>query len=198
MRAVDAVRGQRAGHNADVAVFADLFERHSPAVYNHCFRRTGSWNVAEELMATTFLEAWRCRRSVPRTPDGVLPWLLAVANNVMRNNRRSKRRYAAALARLPKPETMPDPADDTAARVDAERYMSRVLPVLRSLPERERQVVELCIGAGLTHREAAQALSIPVGTVKSRLARGMEKVRGAAAGWRPPGAAIDTNQVSPQ
>ncbi|MGI9092444.1 MAG: sigma factor [Mycobacteriales bacterium] len=55
----------------------------------------GSWSMAEELMATTFLEAWRCRRSMPAAADGVLPWLLAVANNVMRNTRRSRRRYAA-------------------------------------------------------------------------------------------------------
>ncbi len=197
MGTVDAVRGQRAGHSPDVAAFADLFERHSAAVYNHCFRRTGSWSVAEELMATAFLEAWRCRRSIPAAADRVLPWLLAVANNVMRNSRRSRRRYAAALARLPRPETMPDPADDVAVRVDAERHMSRLLPVLRSLPERQRQVVELCVGAGLTHQEAARALSIPVGTVKSRLARGMDKVRDAEDRWRSRDAA-DSNEVSTQ
>lgn len=188
--------GKRAGVTADVAVFADLFDQHSVAVYNHCFRRTGSWSAAEELMATVFLEGWRCRRSMPADPSGWLPWLLAVANNVMRNARRSQRRYSAALARLPRPETTPDPADDAAARVDGQRQMARLLPVLQSLPERERQVIELCVGAGLTHQAAAQALSIPVGTVKSRLARGMDKVRNAEATSRAGRGLQDPNEES--
>jgi RNA polymerase sigma-70 factor, ECF subfamily len=191
---VDLVRGRWSTNDPEVAAFADLFARHSAAVYNHCFRRTGSWSTAEELMAITFLELWRCRRSMPAGANMRLPWILAVANNVMRNRQRSHRRYAAALARLPKPETTPDPADDAAARVDAERRMSRLLPVLRSLPERELRVIELCVGAGLTHQEAAEALAIPLGTVKSRLARGMDRLRTAEIGARV--TASDANEVS--
>jgi RNA polymerase sigma factor (sigma-70 family) len=161
--------------------FADAYERHCHAVYNHCFRRSGSWAAAEELMAVSFLEAWRRWSSAPADPAGTLPWLLAVTNNVLRNTRRSDRRYAAALARLPRRDASPDLAADVAAKVDAERRMATLLPALRSLPRREREVIELCIGDGLTHTEAAKTLSIPAGTVKSRLSRGLTRLRATGA-----------------
>ena len=63
------------------AAFAELFERHSEAVYNHCFRRTGSWSLAEDLTSVAFLHAWRRRNQVKLHGDSILPWLLAVANN---------------------------------------------------------------------------------------------------------------------
>jgi RNA polymerase sigma-70 factor, ECF subfamily len=161
---------------ADQDWFTGLYERHCHAVYNHCFRRTGSWSLAEEMTAATFLLAWRRRSTVP-LDLGELPWLLAVANNVLRNVRRTQRRMAALLARLPTPEPVPDPAGRVEARVDAERQMTALLPVLGRLPMRERVVIELCAGAGLTHAEAAAALGVPVGTVKSRLARGLARLR---------------------
>ncbi len=164
--------------------FGRLYEMYCHAVYNHCFRRTGSWTVAEDLVAAAFLEAWRHRRAAPADPAAALPWLLAITNNVLRNKRRAERRYAAALARLPRPETVADPAGTVAAKVDAERQMAALLPLLRALPERERQVIELCLGDGLTHSQAAEALGVPVGTVKSRLSRGVARLHraGAAAG----------------
>lgn len=161
--------------------FDRLYETYCHAVYNHCFRRTGSWAVAEDLMAAAFLEAWRHRRAAPSDPAAALPWLLAITNNVLRNKRRAERRYASALARLPPPDTVADPAGTIAAKVDAERQMATLLPLLRALPERERQVIELCLGAGLTHSEAAEALRVPVGTVKSRLSRGVARLQRAWA-----------------
>jgi len=162
---------------ADRDWFTGLYERHCHAVYNHCFRRTGSWSLAEELTAATFLTAWRRRATVPRDPDGEVPWLFAVANNVLRNAHRAQRRYAAALARLPQPDAAADPIDVVAARGDAQRWMARLLPVLSRLPLRQRQVIELCAGANLTASQAAAVLGIPPGTVKSRLARGLARVR---------------------
>lgn len=169
---------------ADEYAYTSWFESYSQLIYNHCFRRTGSWTAAEELTATAFLEAWRCRASAPSDPDGVLPWLLAVTNNVLRNVRRAERRHAAFLARLPRPEPVSDPSDDVAAKLDAERQMQLLLPAMRALPQRERQVIELCIGDGLTHAQAALTLNVPVGTVKSRLSRGLTRLR-AAKSTRP-------------
>lgn len=157
--------------------FSGLYERQCQAVYNHCFRRCASWSLAEEMTAATFLTAWRRRASIPPDADGELPWLLAVANNVLRNTRRAQHRYAAALARLPGPPAVEDPAEVVQSRVDAERQMARLLPVLSLLPTRERVVIELCAGAGLTHTQAAAALGVPQGTVKSRLARGLARLR---------------------
>jgi RNA polymerase sigma-70 factor (ECF subfamily) len=172
------VGDQQAGAEAaDRDWFTGLYERHCHTVYNHCFRRTGSWSLAEEMTAATFLLAWRRRAVVPLEDLGELPWLLAVANNVLRNVRRTQRRWAALLARLPRAEPVPDPAVYVEARVDAERQMAALLPALGRLPARERAVIELCAGAGLTQTEAAATLGIPVGTVKSRLARGLARLR---------------------
>lgn len=157
--------------------FSCLYEQHCHAVYNHCFRRLGSWSVAEEMTAATFLTAWRRWAAAPAAADDALPWLLAIANNMLRNTRRAQRRYAAALARIGRPGVVADPAETVAARVDAERQMAAALPILGMLPARERAVIELCVGAGLTSSQAAAALGIPAGTVKSRLSRGLSRLR---------------------
>jgi RNA polymerase sigma factor (sigma-70 family) len=178
MRAAHIAKdGQAAAADSARDQFSRLYEQHCHAVYNHCFRRVGSWSLAEEMTAATFLTAWRHRATALQDVDDVLPWLLAIANNMLRNTRRAQRRYAAALARIEQPEVVTDPADTVAARVDAERQMAAALPILGMLPARERAVIELCIGAGLTNRQAAAALGIPAGTVKSRLSRGLSRLR---------------------
>ena len=78
--------GERARH--DGTAFGGLFERHADAVYLHCFRRTASWSTAGGTdECRLFLEAWRRRRAVRLDTDSILPWLLAVANNAIRNAR---------------------------------------------------------------------------------------------------------------
>jgi RNA polymerase sigma-70 factor (ECF subfamily) len=159
-----AVAGER-------ACFGVLFERHARRVYNHCFRRTASWADAEELTSAVFLEAWRRRREVRPIDESALPWLLGVANNLVRNHRRSLGRYRAAVVRLPPPGAQPDPADDVAGRLADEAQMRRVLAQVERLPPRDQEVLALCAWSGLTYQEAAEVLGIPVGTVRSRLAR---------------------------
>jgi RNA polymerase sigma factor (sigma-70 family) len=171
----------RAARKRDGEAFGQLFERHANAVYAHCFRRTGSWSAAEDLTSVVFLEAWRKRREVRLAGESVLPWLLAVANNATRNAERSIRRHQRLLARLPGPETVPDVAEDAAKRADEEQAMRLILGELHSLTEPEREVLALCDWAGLSYAEAAVALGVPVGTVRSRLARARQRLRERAA-----------------
>jgi RNA polymerase sigma factor (sigma-70 family) len=161
--------------------FGVLFERHARSVYNHCFRRTASWSDAEELLSAVFVEAWRRRREVRPVGDSALPWLLGVANNLLRNHRRSLRRFRAALGRLPVPRPQPDPADDVARRLADERQMRRVLAVVERMPRRDQDVLALCAWSGLTYPAAAAVLDIPVGTVRSRLARARARLAELAA-----------------
>jgi RNA polymerase sigma factor (sigma-70 family) len=151
--------------------FGVLFERHARRVYNHCFRRTASWADAEELTSAVFVEAWRRRAEVRPVDESALPWLLGVANNLVRNHRRSLGRYRSAVNRLPKPGPQPDPADDIAGRLADEVQMRRVLALVERLPASHQEVLALCAWSELTYHEAAEALDIPVGTVRSRLAR---------------------------
>ena len=156
--------------------FGQLFDRHVDSVYRYCFRRTGSWSDAEELTSITFLEAWRTRGKAHLQDGSLRPWLLGVATNVDRNRRRAARRYSGVLSRLPHPEVVPDIADASVAKIDAEAIAKRVLVELNRLPDRDRDVAILCLGQGLTYAEAAAALKIPVGTVRSRLNRARSRL----------------------
>jgi RNA polymerase sigma-70 factor (ECF subfamily) len=161
----------------DGAAFGELFERHADAIYVHCFRRTASWSSAQELTSVVFLEAWRRRRAVQLHGDCILPWLLAVANNAIRNADRSLRRNKRLLAKLPPPCATGDFGDDAAGRLDDERVLAQILTALGALRTEEQEVVALCDWAGLSYMEAATALDVPVGTVRSRLSRAHEHLR---------------------
>jgi RNA polymerase sigma factor (sigma-70 family) len=167
--------GQVTAH--DGGAFAVLFDRHASKVYNHCFRRSADWSMAEDLTSVVFLEAWRKRRQVRLHGDSVLPWLLAVANNCLRNAERSRRRYHRLLGKLPTPEDTPPLDAQASDRVDDEVAMRRLLLVLRQLDTEDQEVIALCDWSGLSYEEAATALDIPVGTVKSRLSRARTRLR---------------------
>ena len=152
----------------DAEAFTELFRRHSTLIYNYCFRRLADWAEAEDALSLVFLEAWR-RRSKELPPDKVLPWFYGIATNVLRNRRRSARRYRAALGRYPQSSPEPDFSDDSTQRLDDEREMTRALDLLARLPSRERDVFVLCAWQELSYADAALALGLPVGTVRSRL-----------------------------
>lgn len=162
--------------SGEPAAFGVLFERHARRVYNYCFRRTADWALAEDLTSIVFLEAWRRRDEVRLEGASALPWLLGVATNVVRNRRRSQRRHRAALERLPLEQAV-DFAADADERLDDERDMRRVLRALDKLPRRDRDVLALCVWANLSYEEAALALELPIGTVRSRLSRARGRLR---------------------
>lgn len=154
----------------DAAAFGVFFDRYSRDVYNFVFRRTASWDVAEEMTAAVFLEAWRRRRDVVPERATMRPWLLGVAVNLLRNRARSARRRGLAEASLPV-ESERDFADDLAGRMDDEVLMRRTLTVFERLPDADRDVLGLAAWEGLSYEEISEALGIPVGTVRSRIHR---------------------------
>jgi RNA polymerase sigma factor (sigma-70 family) len=160
--------------------FGELFERHADRVYAHCFSRTGSWSTAEDLTSVVFLEAWRRRNEVRFSGDSALPWLLGVANNATRNAQRSLRRHNLLLAKLPPPGEEADIAADAATRVDQERLAQHLLCAMGRLRQAEQEVLALCDWAGLSYAEAAVAMGVPEGTVRSRLFRARQHLRDLA------------------
>lgn len=162
----------------DAEAFAQLYDRHSRAIYNFLYRRTASWSDAEDLTSAVFMHAWRRRAEVELDRDSALPWLLRTADYIVRNEWRSKARYRRALAAAQLLVTHErDHADDVAGRVDDDRQIRRARAALRKLPKHEQEIVELCIWAGLDQQAAAVALGIPLGTVKSRLSRARKHLR---------------------
>lgn len=171
----DSVLWSRA-RAGDTEAFGIIFERHARTIYNYCFRRVGSWAIAEDLVSIVFLEAWR-RLDKPLPRGKELPWLFGIATNVVRNRRRSERRHAAALRRVTQSNSEPNFADDSDERIDDEELMGRALALLARLPRREQEVFALCAWSGLGYEDAAIALRIPVGTVRSRLSRARARLR---------------------
>ena len=165
----------------DPDAFSMLFDEYSRAVYNLAFRLTGNWSAAEEVVSLTFLEAWRLRASVKPEGGSLRPWLLGIAINVNRNLSRAARRHQAALSRLPPPPPVPDFADELAGQLDDARQLRRVLAVLGRLRADEQAVIALCVWSELDYAAAAEALRVPVGTVRSRLSRARRKLRELAA-----------------
>ncbi|MFH8580899.1 RNA polymerase sigma factor [Streptomyces zaomyceticus] len=167
--------------DGDPSAFAELFDSYARSVYNHAFRLTGDWSVAEDVMATTFMEAWRLREKVDPEGGSVRPWLLGVATNVARNHCRGNRRYRAAAvayaAAGPAEASVPDHASEVAGRIDDRRRIAATLRALGTLRRTEREVLVLCLWEGLAYTEVAQALRVPVGTVRSRLSRARTKLR---------------------
>ncbi|WP_189941582.1 RNA polymerase sigma factor [Streptomyces aurantiogriseus] len=175
--------------------FGELYEAHASAVYNHALRLTGDWSVAEEVMSETFLAAWRGRGDVLEGGGSLRPWLLGIATNKALNAQRSLRRRLAFLAsRRGEPEAVDDFADEAVSRIDDARRLAEVQRVLKRLRRHEREVIALCVWAGLDYAQAAEALGVPVGTVRSRLSRARARLREfvereAGDGGRAPGAA---------
>ncbi|MFE5143765.1 RNA polymerase sigma factor [Streptomyces fagopyri] len=165
----------------DPTAFAELYDGHARAVYNHAFRLAPGWAAAEDVMAETFMEAWRLRDRIEAEGGSLRPWLLGVATNVARSHYRSNRRYrAAANAAAEAETTLPDHADEVAGRLDDRRRLAVALHALAALRRPEREVLALCLWEGLEYTAAAEALGIPVGTVRSRLSRARTKLRNLA------------------
>lgn len=162
----------------DPDAFRELFDDHARSVYNHSFRLTGDWSVADDVVSLTFLEAWRLRERVDAGAESgsLRPWLLGIATNVARNVRRAARRHAGALARLPRAEVVPDFAEEVATRIRDRERLALVRAALAALRQPEREVLALCVWSGLDYAEAAVALGVPVGTVRSRLSRARTKL----------------------
>ena len=160
----------------DAAAFGLVYDRHARLIYNYCFRRVGNREAAQDLLSMVFLEAWR-RRDKELLPDKVLPWLYGIATNVVHHQRRSERRFAAALGRLPATQAEPDFTNAAAEHVDFERQAREALRRLGMLPRREQDVFVLCVGMEVGYDDAALALGVPVGTVRSRLSRARTRLR---------------------
>jgi RNA polymerase sigma-70 factor (ECF subfamily) len=145
-----------------------------PNLHRYLARRVGP-TTADDLAAETFAVAYRnWGRLDPERP--VRPWLYGIAANVMRHHWRKERRMLRAYAR-----TGIDPVfaedDEAVERADANTRRQELAGMLASLSRDEREILLLHAWAGLTDTEIAEALGVPLGTMKSRFSRTREKLR---------------------
>lgn len=151
---------------AEPEAFGAIFERHFDSVYGYACRRVGA-DLAKEIATETFVRAFDRRRTFDVSRADARPWLLGIAANLLRRHWRTERRGLEAYARATARQASPD---DAFLRVE-------VVAALDSLSRDEREALFLFAVADLSYEEIADALEIPVGTVRSRLARARGRVR---------------------
>ncbi|MFI6582884.1 RNA polymerase sigma factor [Embleya sp. NPDC050493] len=170
----------------DPDAFAALFDAHARVIHRHAARVTGDPSLADDVVSLTFLEAWRLRAKVAPEGESLRPWLFGIAVNVLRNSARAARRYQAALARIPACEHVPDLADGVVERSADAEELAAAHRALARLRRPEREVFTLVVWAGLDYAAAAEALGVPIGTLRSRLSRARRKLRDLMAQERQP------------
>jgi len=158
--------------------FAAIFDRHAAHIQRYLARRLGQ-QVADDLVAETFLVAFGKRARYDLARADARPWLYGIATNVARQHQREEIREYRLRTTVGPPPDLDGHADRVAAQVTA-AAMHRTLSVaLAELAVGDRDVLLLIAWEGLTYDEVAEALGIPVGTVRSRLNRARRLVRAA-------------------
>ncbi|MDA0637662.1 RNA polymerase sigma factor [Nonomuraea sp. MCN248] len=168
----------------DPAAFSTLFDRHAPALHRYVTRRLGD-SLADDLVAETFLAAFRRRDRYDLRHADARPWLYGMAANLIGKHRRTEIRSYQALARTGVDDVVESYADRVDARVSASAAQRDLARALAELSPDERDVLLMTAWADLGYEEVAQALGIPVGTVRSRLHRARKKTRAALGGMDP-------------
>lgn len=168
----------------DPEAFAELFDRYSAMLYRYVSKRLGP-EPAEDIVGETFLVAFSRRRSYdPSYPDA-RPWLFGILTKLLSRHHRTEAARYRALQRAPVDADVESPADRVAAGVTAQASRPELASALAALPAKDRDVLLLIAWGDLTYGEVAQALGIPIGTVRSRLNRGRRKVREALGDTNP-------------
>jgi RNA polymerase sigma-70 factor (ECF subfamily) len=168
--------------------FAVLVARHQSAVRGFLRRVTDDDALADDLAQETFLKARRALSSY-RGEGSVASWLLRIAYREFLSSRRGQRQRTEQLGAGDDAATFDVLDVDAARRTEraVERGVERdVRRALRVLSDDERTAIAACFYDGLTHEEAAAALDMPLGTLKSHVARAREKLRGPLAAYAPP------------
>ncbi len=162
----------------DPNVFGVIFERYHDTIFRYVARRQG-FDRAADLTAEVFTRAFTLRHRYDTDREVCRPWLYGIATNIIgdeiRRQRRSKRLYLAMLG------LQNDIEDDPFARADdrlsAQQQAKQLNDSLAKLRTGDRDVLLLFAIEALPYREIADALGIPIGTVRSRLARARHRMR---------------------
>lgn len=161
------------------AAFAGIFDRHAATLAGYCRRRLGRVD-AEDALAETFRIAFETRHRFDRSRHSALPWLYGIAAHLIMKQRRGVFRRGRAVDRL---QVVTDrrievPFDEALADHDTNTdLLVRVRALMDDLSPTDREVLVLYAWEGLSYDEIAEAVGVPVGTVRSRLNRVRGRLR---------------------
>jgi RNA polymerase sigma-70 factor (ECF subfamily) len=159
----------------DAAAWEPLVLAHQEAVFRLSYLLLGDPDDAEDIAQETFLRAWNhLKRFDPTRP--LRPWLLSIASNLASNRRRSAGRYLAALTRAFRNEPAPsNPVEEKSAQ---HMEAGDLWKAVQNLSAADQQIIYLRYFLELSVAETAQVLDVAEGTIKSRLSRALERLRG--------------------
>ncbi len=166
---------------AEPELFAVIFQRHAAEIGRYVTRRLGR-DLAEDVVADTFLAAFRQRDDYDLSRADARPWLHGIAANLIRRRHRDEERQLKALERTGVDPVAESAADLAEARLAAGETSRAVAGALAQLNPGQRDVVLLVTWAELTYDQVAEALGVPEGTVRSRMNRARSRLRTALAG----------------
>ena len=155
-------------------VFGLIYDRHAPALLRFLGRRAGA-RVAEGLVGELFRIAFERRKAFDPSRGSALPWLYGIGSNLLLKHRRGEARRLRASARMAADETTDKRA--SAAALDARLLFPRVADAIEALPDDEREALLLFAWEELSYQSMAEALDLPIGTVRSRLNRARVRLR---------------------
>jgi RNA polymerase sigma-70 factor (ECF subfamily) len=167
--------------------FARLVHRYERELFNFLRRYLDNVELAEDVFQRTFLQV-HLKRDLFQWGRKFRPWIYRIAvNQAIDMLRRSRRHQAVSLNHAVGEsvrdgamiDTLPDPAAPAETVIDQREDSAWSRRTVSNLPQRLRRVIELVYFQGFTHREAAEALAIPIGTVKSRVSAALDKMRRA-------------------
>ncbi len=167
---------------ADPAAFGQIFDRHAVGVRRYVARRLGPGS-ADDVTAEVFAVAFAKRASYDPRLGEARPWLLGIATRLIarlgRDEARRWRAYARITSTKPSDVAARDETDALADAIDASTTVRRLGHVLADLSPGDRDVLLLFAFEELSYQQIASALSIPIGTVRSRLNRSRRTLREA-------------------
>ena len=161
----------------EVRAFEVVFDRHAGPAYSLAYRMCGSRALAEDIVQEAFLSLWRSGTGYDRSRGSVRSWVLsAVHNRAVDALRRKGAKSGRDVSDEGIAERLRAP-DSTDVQVEQRDQARRVRGALGTLPDDQRQVIELAYFGGLSHTQIAEMLDLPPGTVKGRMRLGLSKMR---------------------
>jgi RNA polymerase sigma-70 factor, ECF subfamily len=156
--------------------FAALYDRHARVAYSLAYRMMGEHQAAEDLVQEAFLKVWRSAGSYRVEKASVRTWILSILNNRGIDELRSSASRRRTRDRVEAQTTTSQPSE-AFAETWRNSQGEQVREALRGLPPEQLTVLELAYFSGYTHKEIAELLGLPLGTVKGRMRLGLQKIR---------------------
>lgn len=164
--------------DGDRQAFLQLYDRYASRVYGLALHILRDAMAAEEVTQDAFVKLWEKAATFDLRRGSVATWLLTITRRTAIDRLRHEARRPPLADPPPEGPGWPTPQPDAGTLSEEARWMT-VRFALADLPLEQRQAITLAFYYGLSHRQIAEHLGLPLGTVKTRIRLGMEKLRRA-------------------